>query len=137
MEEAEEGDEEAEVALPARPLIVEYARSFFPVFLVVLVLRSFIVEPFRIPSGSMMPTLHIGDFILVNKFAYGIRLPVLDDKVIPVGEQSSVLLSKERSIPSPPKCPMSFLVTARVMPYTESIFSEGDRNPECSFFKGN
>lgn len=65
------------------PLIVEYARSFFPIFLFVLVLRSFIVEPFRIPSASMMPTLLIGDFILVNKYDYGIRLPVLNLMVIP------------------------------------------------------
>src|SRR3990172_6308951 len=63
------------------PLIVEYARSFFPIFLFVLVLRSFIVEPFRIPSASMMPTLLIGDFILVNKYDYGIRLPVLNTLV--------------------------------------------------------
>lgn len=68
------------------PLLVEYAHSFFPVLFVVLVLRSFVVEPFRIPSGSMMPTLLIGDFILVNKFAYGIRLPVLGTKVVEVGE---------------------------------------------------
>lgn len=68
------------------PLVVEYARSFFPIILVVLVIRSFIVEPFRIPSASMLPTLHVGDFILVNKFAYGVRLPVLNNKVISVGE---------------------------------------------------
>lgn len=68
------------------PMLVETARSFFPVILVVLVLRSFVVEPFRIPSGSMMPTLLVGDFILVNKFSYGIRLPVLDKKIIDVGE---------------------------------------------------
>lgn len=68
------------------PILVEYARSFFPVLLVVLVLRSFIAEPFRIPSNSMMPTLLTGDFILVNKFAYGIRLPAIDTKVIPIGE---------------------------------------------------
>ncbi len=67
------------------PLLVEYAHSFFPVLLVVMILRSFIVEPFRIPSGSMMPTLLIGDFILVNKFAYGLRLPVLNTKVVEVG----------------------------------------------------
>ena len=67
-----------------QPLIVEYARALFPVILIVFVLRSFIVEPFRIPSGSMLPTLHIGDFILVNKFSYGIRLPVINKKVIDV-----------------------------------------------------
>ena len=64
------------------PIWVEYARSFFPVFLIVLILRSFIVEPFRIPSASMMPTLLIGDFILVNKYDYGIRLPVINTKII-------------------------------------------------------
>lgn len=64
------------------PWLVEYARSFFPVMLLVLVLRSFIAEPFRIPSGSMMPTLLVGDFILVNKFTYGIRLPVFNNKII-------------------------------------------------------
>lgn len=58
------------------PIAVEYAKSFFPVILVVFVVRSFIVEPFKIPSGSMMPTLLVGDFILVNKFTYGLRVPV-------------------------------------------------------------
>ncbi len=67
------------------PKIVDFSRSFFPIFLIVLLLRSFLVEPFRIPSGSMMPTLLIGDFILVNKFTYGIRLPVLNTKVIQAG----------------------------------------------------
>ncbi|NQY26607.1 MAG: signal peptidase I [Piscirickettsiaceae bacterium] len=68
------------------PLIVEYAKSFFPIILVVLVIRSFIAEPFRIPSASMLPTLHIGDFILVNKFAYGVRLPVINTKILEVSE---------------------------------------------------
>jgi len=68
------------------PLVVEYAKSFFPIILIVLVIRSFIAEPFRIPSGSMLPTLHIGDFILVNKFAYGLRLPVLHTKIVAVSE---------------------------------------------------
>ncbi|HUL10925.1 MAG TPA: signal peptidase I [Methylococcaceae bacterium] len=68
------------------PILVEYARSFFPVIFIVLILRSFLVEPFRIPSGSMMPTLLIGDFILVNKFTYGVRLPVLNTKIVEMGE---------------------------------------------------
>ena len=68
------------------PMLVEYAKSFFPVLLVVLLLRSFIVEPFRIPSGSMIPTLEIGDFVLVNKFSYGVRLPVINKKIIDVGD---------------------------------------------------
>lgn len=68
------------------PWWVEYGASFFPVILLVFVLRSFIVEPFKIPSGSMIPTLQVGDFILVNKFTYGIRLPVINKKIIDVGE---------------------------------------------------
>jgi signal peptidase I len=68
------------------PAWIEYCKSFFPVILAVLLLRSFLVEPFRIPSGSMMPTLLVGDFILVNKFDYGIRLPVLNTKIIDIGE---------------------------------------------------
>jgi signal peptidase I len=64
------------------PVIVEYSKSFFPVLLIVFLLRGFIVEPFRIPSGSMLPSLYIGDFILVNKFAYGIKIPVLNRKIV-------------------------------------------------------
>lgn len=70
----------------AEPWPVDYARSFFPVLALVLVLRSFLAEPFTIPSGSMLPTLQVGDYIVVNKFAYGLRLPVLGTKVVPVGE---------------------------------------------------
>lgn len=72
----------ADGAEPNLPLIVDYARSFFPIFVIVLLLRSFLVEPFRIPSSSMIPTLIIGDFILVNKFTYGIRIPVINHKII-------------------------------------------------------
>ncbi len=68
----------------AEPWWVEYPKSFFPVILAVFFLRSFLVEPFKIPSGSMLPTLLVGDFILVNKFTYGIRLPVLNSKILDV-----------------------------------------------------
>lgn len=68
------------------PMLVEWSVSLFPVLLLVLVVRSFIFEPFKIPSGSMIPTLHIGDFIAVNKSAYGLRLPVLNTKILEVGE---------------------------------------------------
>ncbi len=66
--------------------LIEYSRSFFPVLLFVLVVRSFVFEPFRIPSGSMMPTLLQGDFIFVKKFSYGLRLPVTESKIIETGE---------------------------------------------------
>jgi len=66
----------------AEPWWVEYAKSFFPVILIVFLIRSFLAEPFKIPSGSMIPTLQIGDFILVNKFTYGIRLPIVNKKLI-------------------------------------------------------
>jgi len=68
------------------PVLVEYARSFFPIILIVLVIRSFLFEPFRIPSDSMMPTLLDGDFIFVNKFTYGLRLPVVNTEMVPMGE---------------------------------------------------
>ncbi len=86
------------------PKIVEYARSFFPIFLIVLVLRSFVAEPFRIPSGSMMPTLLIGDFILVNKFGYGIRLPVLDTKIFDLGspKRGDVIVFRSPENPATP-----------------------------------
>jgi signal peptidase I len=68
------------------PWWIEYAKSFFPVLLIVFLLRSFVAEPFKIPSSSMRPTLEVGDFILVNKFAYGIRLPIIEKKIIPTGD---------------------------------------------------
>lgn len=71
---------------PKEPYLVELSRSFFPVLAIVLVLRSFLVEPFQIPSGSMLPTLEVNDFILVNKFAYGLRLPVAGTKILAVDD---------------------------------------------------
>ncbi|MGB1239871.1 MAG: signal peptidase I, partial [Pseudomonadales bacterium] len=68
------------------PAWADMSKSMFPVLAFGLVLRSFIVEPFQIPSGSMLPTLKIGDFILVNKFSYGLRLPVLNTKFIDIGD---------------------------------------------------
>jgi signal peptidase I len=65
---------------------IEYSRSFFPILLIVLLIRSFIFEPFRIPSGSMMPTLLQGDYIFVKKFSYGLRLPVVEKKIVETGE---------------------------------------------------
>ncbi|MBL8510118.1 MAG: signal peptidase I [Betaproteobacteria bacterium] len=70
----------------ADPPVVEMAKSFFPVILIVFVLRSFLFEPFKIPSGSMVPSLLVGDFILVNKFTYGIRLPVINKKIIEINQ---------------------------------------------------
>jgi signal peptidase I len=73
-------------AVIGEPKLTAYARSFFPVILIVLVVRSFLFEPFRIPSASMMPSLVDGDFIFVSKFAYGLRLPVINTKVLSIGE---------------------------------------------------
>lgn len=81
--------------------IVEFSRSFFPVFFIVLLLRSFLVEPFRIPSGSLEPTLLVGDFVAVNKFAYGLRLPVLEKKVISLSNPKTGEVAVFRWPPNP------------------------------------
>ncbi len=75
-----------ELERPHEPVVIEYSRSLFPILLIVLLFRSFLFEPFKIPSGSMIPTLLIGDFIVVNKYAYGLRLPVLNTKILSVGK---------------------------------------------------
>lgn len=75
-----------EIQRPRDPVLIEYSRSLFPILLIVLLFRSFLFEPFKIPSGSMIPSLLVGDFIVVNKFAYGLRLPVLNTKFLSVGE---------------------------------------------------
>jgi signal peptidase I len=81
--------------------IIEYSRSFFPVFFIVLLLRSFLVEPFRIPSGSLEPTLLVGDFVAVNKFAYGLRLPVWEKKVVSIAEPKTGEIAVFRWPPDP------------------------------------
>ena len=68
------------------PAWVAYTGSFFPVIAAVFIFRSFIYEPFKIPSSSMVPTLQIGDLILVNKFTFGIRLPVVNKKIISIND---------------------------------------------------
>jgi signal peptidase I len=84
------------------PTIVEYARSFFPILVLVLLVRSFLFEPFRIPSSSMMPTLLVGDFIFVNKYVYGLRLPVTNTKILDVGapRRGDVIVFRLPSDPS-------------------------------------
>lgn len=86
----------------SEPVLVEYSRSFFPIIILVLLVRSFLFEPFRIPSSSMLPTLRIGDFIFVNKYVYGLRLPVLRTKVIDVEgpDRGDVVVFR---LPSDPK----------------------------------
>lgn len=81
--------------------IIEYGRSFFPVFLTVLLLRSFLIEPFRIPSGSLEPTLAVGDFVAVNKFSYGLRLPVLEKKVMSINAPKRGEIAVFRWPPNP------------------------------------
>jgi signal peptidase I len=88
--------------LPPEPVLVEYSRSFFPIILVVLLIRSFLFEPFRIPSDSMMPTLLDGDFIFVNKFTYGLRLPVVNTRIVDLGrpERGDVVVFRLPADPS-------------------------------------
>ena len=83
------------------PKWIEQIKSFFPVFITVLLLRSFLIEPFRIPSGSLEPSLLVGDFVAVNKFAYGFKLPVIEKKIIPVSLPKTGEISVFRWPPNP------------------------------------
>ena len=96
------GEVDEKTGKPKEPILVEYARFLFPVVLIVLLLRGFLAEPFRIPSGSMLSTLEIGDFILVNKFAYGIRPPVWNKKIIEIAdpERGDVIVFRYPENPS-------------------------------------
>ena len=115
------------------PAVVEYAKAFFPVLAAVLVLRSFVAEPFRIPSASMVPTLEVGDFILVNKYAYGLRLPVVDRKVIALGapQRGDVVVFRY-----PPDPSQDFIKRVVGLPGDEveyrerAIFINGERVPQ-------
>src|SRR5450755_3089283 len=90
------------VAGAKEPWWIEYPNSFFPVILIVFLLRSFLFEPFKIPSGSMIPTLLVVDFILVNKFTYGIRLPVINKKIVTLAspERGDVMVFRYPEDPS-------------------------------------
>ncbi|KPJ67906.1 MAG: signal peptidase [Coxiella sp. DG_40] len=69
-----------------KSIFIDYSRSFFPILLIVLLIRSFLIQPYRVPTGSLMPTILPGDFIAVNQFAYGLRLPVVNYKIVNIGE---------------------------------------------------
>jgi signal peptidase I len=125
---------QAGVEQPYRdPWYVEYSKSFFPVLFIVLVLRAFVAEPFRIPSGSMMPTLLVGDFILVNKFAYDLRLPVLHTKLFETGdpERGDVVVFRYPENPSDDYIKRVVGVPGdRITYYDKVLFINGERAPQ-------
>jgi len=112
---------------------VEFSRSFFPVLLAVLVLRAFVFEPFRIPSKSMVPTLLVGDFVLVNKFSYGLRLPVFHDKFVEIGEPERGDVMVFRYPPDPAKDYIKRVIGLpgdRITYRDEQLFVNGKRVPQ-------
>ncbi len=120
-------------SLERESAVVETSRSVFPVLLLVLVLRSFLYEPFQIPSGSMLPTLEIGDFILVNKYTYGLRLPVIGTKVLSVNDpqRGDVMVFKEPANPN-----INFIKRVIGVPgdkityVNKTLYVNGDKIPE-------
>ena len=113
-------------------MVVEWARSFFPVLLLVLVLRSFVAEPYQIPTPSMVPTLEVGDFVLVNKWAYGLRLPVLGTKIVPIGEPER----GDIMVFVPPHSPKYFIKRVigvpgdRIRYQNKALYINGERVPQ-------
>jgi signal peptidase I len=102
------GDDIPEIfqdAVSRDPVLVEYSKAFFPIIFIIVVLRSFLYEPFKIPSGSMKPTLEVGDFVLVNKYAYGVRLPVIHTKILDTGspQRGDVFVFRFPGNPGVPK----------------------------------
>ena len=128
---AEEKTDKNEKATVTRPKLVEYAYSFFPVLLLVFVLRGFVAEPYQIPSESMVPTLEVGDFILVSKYAYGLRMPVLGTKLLDVDQPKR----GEMMVFVPPHDPRYFIKRVvgvpgdRIRYASKSLFINGERLP--------
>ena len=102
--------------------IITWAYDFWPVLAVVMVLRSFLYEPFNIPSDSMVPTLETGDFILVNKFEYGVRLPIINSKIIDVGspERGEVAVFRY-----PPQPSISYIKRIVGLPGDHIVYDHG------------
>ena len=119
--------------LEREPVFVESSKSIFPVLLLVLVLRSFLYEPFQIPSGSMLPTLEVGDFILVNKYTYGLRLPVAGTKILSVNDpqRGEIMVFKEPDNPN-----INFIKRVIGVPgdtilyVNKNLFINGEKVPE-------
>jgi signal peptidase I len=129
-----------DVGVPVKmPLVIDYARSFFPVLLLVFLLRSFLFEPFSIPSGSLEPTLLTGDFILVNKFNYGIRLPIVHKKILNYNEpkRGDILIFRW-----PPDPSYNFIKRVIGLPgdkisyINKEIYVNGEKVPQSDLQKG-